>query len=238
MIVKIASCEDSDYIRSSLAKFFNKISDQVQYKINIEFFSRGEDLLNKSYFDYDIIFLDIHMGDENKNGIQIAYEIRERDKNVILIFLTGLTQYLKDGYKVQAYRYLTKPISYNELKNETCIAIDEIKRRQNSFLNIKKNSTYQRVPIDDIYYIETDRRKTIIHTKNGKINCAQTISHLGDMLENKRFYRCHNSYLINLIYVNQIIRKNVYINGDEIPISRQKVKDLKDKLSTYLGEFI
>lgn len=238
LVIRIAVCEDEQAIRNCIGSFLTKIGEETYHDIKVSFFSAGEFLLKNYKSDYDIILLDIHMGDENLNGMQVAKAIRKLDDKAIIIFLTGLTRYLKEGYKVKAFRYLTKPISYNEFKIEICNAISEICKDSDSYLKIVEKSVYHRIELNDIYYIETSGRKVLIHTKSGDIDATYAISYFTDVLEDKNFYRCHNSYLINLLFVEKLESKFVYVHGEKLPVSRQRVKELKTKLSDMMGKFL
>ena len=57
---------------------------------------------------YDIIFLDIEL--EDKNGIEIGHEIRKKYPDLIIIIISRHPQYLIEGYRIDAKRYLLKPI--------------------------------------------------------------------------------------------------------------------------------
>lgn len=238
MVVRIASCEDNASIRDTLASFFDRMSKEENEKIMVDFYSNGEQLLGTSNMNYDIYILDIHMGDQNLNGLQTANAIRRRDNRALILFLTYLTRYLKEGYKVKAYRYLTKPISYNEFKNEIGDAIKEIRRNENNYLNLAEHSSYHKILFDDIYYIETSGRKTTIHTYNGDIISSCSISQLAQMLKDKNFFRCHNSYLVNMLHVEHLDRVSVRVNGNDLPVSRSKIKPFKDALAGFLGSFV
>ncbi len=238
MIIRVASCEDNASIRTTLASFFDQISKEENEKIIVDFYSNGEQLLANRNINYDIYILDIHMGDQNLNGLQIANTIRERDPHTLILFLTCLTRYLKEGYKVKAYRYLTKPISYNEFKSEICDAIKNIRKNENNYLNLADHNSYNKILFDDIYYIETNGRKTLIHTHNGDIICSYPISQLEELLKNKNFFRCHNSYIVNMLHVEHLDRVNVKVHGQTLPISRSKIKPLKEAFAEFLSLFI
>lgn len=238
LTIQIASCEDNADIRESLAKFFEKFQQEEGISISVDFFENGEQLLGRKKVDYDIYILDIHMGDDNLNGMTLAQSIRKYDDKALIIFLTSLTRYLKEGYKVKAYRYLTKPVSYSEFKYEMSSAIGDIRRNENNYISLIGHSKYNKVMLNDIYYIETDGRKSLIHTRKGDILCSYSISTLSNMLKDKDFYRCHNSYLVNIEHIDSIDNRVVYVNGVEILISRNKMKGLKEKLTQRMGSFI
>jgi DNA-binding LytR/AlgR family response regulator len=115
MYYKIAICDDSkadlNYI-SSLVTDWAKLSGNT---VNIKTFPSAEALLFHYSDDksYDILMLDIEMG--NMNGVQLAKEIRKENDAIQIIFITGYSDYIAEGYEVSALHYLMKPIDQAKL---------------------------------------------------------------------------------------------------------------------------
>lgn len=238
MAIHVASCEDNAAIQDTLSNFFNKIKEEENIELSVDFFSSGEELLSKKKSNYDIYVLDINMGDNNLDGMTLAKALREYDDMALIIFLTSLTRYLKDGYKVRAYRYLTKPICYEEFKHEMCCAVKDLRKYEERFINIIGPTQYNKLLLDDIYYIETHGRKTLVHTRDNDLLCAYSIGTMTSMLQDRNFYRCHNSYLINLNHVEYFDNRIVRVHGIDILISRNKLNGLKEQVASAMADFI
>lgn len=233
-MVRIASCEDNPAIRDSLKNSFEQLVKEENLDLSVDFFVNGEQLLGAQKPDYDIYILDINMGPCNLNGMELARTIRDFDEQALIIFLTTEKKYIKEGYQVRAYRYLTKPIAYLELKFHIISAVSDIERQRDNYIDLTgKYSKYNKIKIDDIYYIETSGRKTLVHTRKGDIECLDPISILTEKLENKGFFRCNNSYLINLSYVKKVDCRTVEIEDQQLLVTRSKVKPLRDALTAY-----
>ena len=200
----IGVCEDNslhiNLVKGYIDDFFNEFHN---YEV-LEFVS-GEDLLSNYPNNIDLLFLDIQMN--GLNGMDVARRIREFDNNVEIIFTTSVLDYVCEGYEVNAYRYMLKPIEYNIFKNN----------------------------MDDILYIETSKRQLIIHTINGHEIIKMSIRKLEKLL-NKDFFRCHNSFIVNLEKINKIDVSDIYINNATIPISKHRRKQLKARLIEVLGD--
>lgn len=234
MEIKIASCEDNQIVRKMLTSFFNNMKEIDKFNINVDFFINAEQLLISQKNDYDIYVLDIDLGEKNMNGMQLAHDIRQYDNKAIIIFLTSVVKYLKEGYKVKAFRYLTKPITYKEFRDAIHDAIDDIEINEKRFVSLDiTHNRYHKVKLCDIYYIETNGRKTVVHTKHGNIDCNESISSLTKKLEDRNFYRCHNSYLINLIHVDNFDGSDIKIKNQNIIVSRNKIKNLENNLKRF-----
>ena len=91
------------------------------------------------------------------NGMNTARQIRELDKKVEIIFITSLIEYALEGYEVRAYRYLIKPIKYDDLKNNVLNCIKEISI-QNKYIIVKEQGNRIKLDINEITYIEVQKK--------------------------------------------------------------------------------
>ena len=135
-----------------------------QKNINqFNFFENEDDLLSYFYSqnDIDILFLDIKF--QSYSGIEIAKKIRDIDSSVILIFLTSFPEYALSGYKVKAFDYLVKPLSYLQLENVLDRAISELESNEKHFLIIKDSGNIFKIEFSEIVYIETYNRNILFH---------------------------------------------------------------------------
>ena len=159
----IVICEDNKeqikIILNYLRIIFENIDDNYNYNINI--FNSAEKMLEKNIDDVDIFLLDIKM--KKMSGMEAAQNIRSRGINSEIIFLTGLIEYAKDGYKVRAYRYILKPIKFDELQESILNCIEEINKNKRKYFLIDQNGKIEKIKIDLIKYIEINRKELIIH---------------------------------------------------------------------------
>ena len=235
MGLNIIICDDEFLHRLILKEFLIKILDESLLEYNLIEYSSGKDLIsnyNKNN-KADLLFLDIQMN--GLNGMDVARRIREFDNNVEIIFTTSVLDYVCEGYEVNAYRYMLKPIEYNIFKNNMGKCIENIIKKKNDFLTINDKSKLIKIKFDDILYIETSKRQLIIHTINGHEIIKMSIRKLEKLL-NKDFFRCHNSFIVNLEKINKIDVSDIYINNATIPISKHRRKQLKARLIEVLGD--
>lgn len=236
MMLSIVICDDEKVHRQKLKSYIEKIMDRGTYQINE--FSSGEVLINKYPSNIDILFLDMQMG--GINGLDTAKKLRKIDTKVSIIFTTAFADLMQKGYEVRAFRYLLKPISYDEFYINFKDCIDEVKGNFENFITIKDLDSLDiiRIPINSILYVETDLRHILIHTDIEIYRSNISINKLEQDLENELFFRCHRSYLINLNKVRGITQNTVIIKNDEILVSRYKMKNLKIKLIEGLGSLL
>lgn len=236
MNLSVAICDDEPIHRNLLLNYLNQVFYNESYEI-LEF-EKGEELLENYPGKLDILLLDIQMG--GLNGIETAKKIRQFDTNVIIIFTTAVFDFIQQGYEVRAFRYLLKPISYDEFSKHLIECTNDIINEIKKNIKIKEitEGSISIIPISSILYIETVSRVTLIHTDKKIYKTRESIKNLENELENHLFYRCHRSYLINLHKVSSINKDSVYIKNDEILVSRYKIKDLKLRITNTLGSLL
>lgn len=109
-MIKIAIVEDEEkyqiQLEDCLNKFFIEKNIDFEYKV----FKNGLDFVESFQSNYDVIFFDIEL--PIMNGMEASKKIRNIDHNVEIIFVTRLNNYAIDGYLVNAFDYVLKPINY------------------------------------------------------------------------------------------------------------------------------
>lgn len=235
-MIQIVLCEDQIQHQKTIEKFLQEILGENNIEYNLRIYKSGEELLNDYPKNVDIFILDIQM--EKINGMDVARKIREIDKNKPeIIFTTSLVEYIQEGYEVRAYRYLLKPIKYEELKKHILSCIDEVINKKDKFILIEnKNETYK-IKIEEITYIEIQRKDMSIHTESKIYKTKMTMDKIEKELKNYNFYRCHKSFLVNIDYVENIKQYVAILdNKEEVLVSRHRFKDFKHKFLSSLGE--
>lgn len=229
-------CEDDFIFRNMLKDYITIILSNFTNQFEVLEFSSGEELLSCYPEGIDIFFLDIDM--DKITGMDVARKIREIDSKTEIIFTTAVAEYVQDGYEVRAYRYLIKPIDFNELKKHLVSCIDDIihKSKHNLLIN-NKNGVYK-IPVCDITYIEVINKDIIVHTMDKNYTIKMSMSNIEKELERYNFFRCHKSYLINMNHIQCVKGNSVIINNQYIPISRHRSKNFKIKLVNILGDII
>lgn len=233
---RIVICEDDESQRSNLYNSIFNIFDEISNKVEIFEFKSGEELLSSEVEDIDIFFLDIQM--DEITGMDVAKKIREKNSVSEIIFITSLIEYVQEGYKVRAYRYLLKPIEHEDLKENILSCISDIINKRDNFMIVEENGSKHKVSIKNITYIEIIKKDITIHTLDRDYNIKNRIKNLEKELLVHNFFRCHKSYLINMEHVDFIGKDNVMIKNEEIPVSKHRMSNLKTKLTNMLGSII
>ena len=211
-VLHIAICDDEENEIEYLKHAVDDWAKKEDILTNIETYASAESFLfqYEECKNYQILLLDVEMS--GMNGIDLAKKIRQNQDNVEIIFITGIWDYVQEGYEVRAYRYIIKPIDFNSFKTQLNLCIKEIENQKRPSIVVTYKGEVNKIDIGSIVYIETDNRNTLIHTKEKSYRSNMGISKIEKHLEGSTFFRCHNSFLINLEYINKfniIIYKNV-----------------------------
>lgn len=186
----------------------------------IEAYSTGEELL-VSGKRFDIVFLDIQM--DGMNGIEAARNLRQRQEDIVLIFITGIKEYVFDALDLYAFHYLLKPVDEGKFVEVLERAAGEAKKKkERKCLFIKaRNLTLDQ---SDILYIESRAKKLEIHTAGA--DKAIEIYAAMDELERQLgedFYRCHRAYIVNMAHITEYDNESITItNGDKVYLTKKK----------------
>ena len=196
-------------------------------------FPNGTGFLEKYKPVYDIVMMDIEM--PGMNGMDTARRLRELDPSVCLIFITNLAQYAISGYEVDAIDFILKPLQYFQFSTRLDKAIRTCGLWKERSVVVETQSSLVRLPLDEIYYVESEKHYLTFHAKRGDYRSRGTIKSIEADLPQEAFARCHASYLVNLEYVEQIDRKQVLVHGKTLPVSRACQKSLMDAFTRFLG---
>ena len=227
--MRIAACDDDklclEYLDSLFKEYKNSKPNYKKY-IEITYYDNLKTFLfdNNESYPYDLIFLDIEMNDEI-NGIDLAKRIREKDKDVPIVFITGISDYVFEGYEVNAYRYLMKPINKDKLFE--IIDYFYVSPIINKYFFFEYDKDTIKCEYNDIIYIEAMGHYINIKTINKEYQIKSPFNEICKELNDKRFIKCHRSYLVNLVYVQKISKEFLFLtNKEAIPIARNSYDDV------------
>lgn len=229
--MKIAICDDN---KSVIASVKNALMSCNISNVKIDEFYSGESLLEyyKKGGRYDLLFLDIHM--EMIDGINTAFTLKKLQKDLILIFLTGHTIYVKEAFTVQAFQYLTKPVKQEEIIKEFKRAVGYYKLNHTRYkIEDKKSTVY--VEISNIIYMEVRNHNITIYTDKGEYIVKGRLKDEEVKLKKYGFVRCHQGYLVNMQWIHAINEDSIQLkNGCFVPVSRRMRKTVIDEFSNYI----
>lgn len=213
---RIAICDDEAEARRYVAELVRRWAEQGEHDVTLREYPSAEGLLFGDEAGYDILLLDIEMG--GMNGVDLARSIRRRDAVAEIIFVTGYSDYIAEGYDVAALQYLMKPVSWVKLSATLDRALERLHRNERS-LCLETAGGMVRTPLYSIKYIDVQRNYATVHT-NEEITVRRTLSQLAGELD-ERFFRLGRSAVINLYAVRKVTKTDVYLeDGTVLPLPR------------------
>lgn len=233
-MVRIAIVEDEDQYIQQFTEYLHTYQDIIKEEILIDVYHDGDEITAKYKPQYDIILMDIQM--KFVNGMTAAQEIRTMDSEVIIIFITNMSQYAIHGYKVGALDYILKPVSYFSFCKHIGEAIARLKRRSRNYITINVKGGIIRLDTADIYYIESQGHNLIYHTHHDTYITSGTMNAAEKQLSDYGFSRGNKSYLINLAHVDGIQDKCAKIKGELLQLSRPRQNAFMQSLTKYWSE--
>ena len=181
---------------------------------------------------YDLVFLDIKM--PVFDGIDLAYELKERNSKVVIFFVTAFNEYQDMAMDLQVFRFFEKPFDLKRLYSSLDKAMEYI---DGAYVDvfIYSNKEHKRILVDDIVYIENKNRKTYIYTNDGEFVVRESIEEWNNKLPTTFFYQVHKSFLINLHYITKYSYEEIYLNEKiRIPIATRKQVEFHKAWFRYL----
>jgi len=194
-----------------------------------------------------VLFVDIEMPE--MDGMTAVKKLLGKNEDLMIIFVTGHSDFAVEAFEVSSFDYILKPFKADRVEKALDKIRSSMKEREldlqklytifkaSEKLYVKCGYELHFIESDSVYYIEKERKKTIIHTTKGRYETHETIMDLEKRLNPMDFFRSHKCYLINLKKVERIIPwgDNSYLvkffnsNNDAL-ISRSKVKMLYELL--------
>ena len=229
---KIAICDDIKSTCDEIKDIILNISKgNLSENISIDIFYSGEALISDIREEenlYDLIFLDIELGGKI-NGVEVGRIIRgEMDDYITqIVYISSKNNYDRQLFDVQPLHFLQKPIDVIKIENDIKLAI-KISRKENKFFELKKLRNIIKVPYKDILYFESRGREIILVSCKTQYIFYNNIHILSKILPDFFIYP-HRSYLVNYELITCFkFEELVMSNGDVIPISRNKRKEIRN----------
>ncbi len=218
--MRIAIIDDEIHWRATAEQVVTTHYSNVE--ISIDTYENGEDYLNSNIL-YDISFVDIEMPD--MDGFETIEKARIYNPDGVYIILTTHTEMSRRGYLVNAFRYIDKINLVDEMI-EAMQSAELILGRNNKIEVNILDIGLRKIVLKDITYIETEKHHILIHTKEKDIRCHNTMKEMETILDEKWFFRCHNSYIVNLDEIARIDKRIIYLkNGSNIDIAQRKAPE-------------
>jgi DNA-binding LytR/AlgR family response regulator len=218
MTYKIAICDDSDADRQYVLDMVHRWAQKAGHTVHTDTFSSAENFLfhYAEESDYDILLLDIEMG--AMDGVTMAKRLRAGNDTVQIIFITGYSDYIAEGYEVAALHYLMKPVKEDKLGEVLDRATEKLSKNE-KVLTFAVGAEMVRVPVYRIRYADVLGNYVTIHAQSDT-TVKMTLGDLEKQLD-ERFYRISRSTIINLTQIARVTKTEIKLaDGTTLPLPR------------------
>lgn len=234
-MIKIGICDDDKNFRTLLAEAIRREdSESFIYE-----YSTGETLIQDEENDLDLLFLDIQL--PGISGNKASEIMKKKNKDLILVFVSGIYLPTPESFCVQPYRYLLKQSNPSEIQRELGTILTYTKEQKGKkYFIAEDDGMYQKIDIDEILYFSIIRRGCEIHIlQNGTGKILRTrkrIQEIEEELRREYFCRIHKSFLVNPRYITEVKKSEIKMDNNEIlSVSKARRKIFEDMFAEYLS---
>lgn len=236
-MLKIAICDDESYFCLYEKRIIVNYLERNQLEYQIDLYQSGKEFLaqKENIQKYHILFLDIHMNEID--GMETARQMRKFSTDIYLVFVTAFLAYAIEGYKFNAIRFILKEETMEYALQE---CLDAILREINTS-NWKHRFAFQEGQLElepnDLIYVESYLHKLFFYVKGKKVTTYtmyEKLDTIEKLLKHLDFCRIHQSYLVNLRYVNHVKRYQMKLYNDTVlNIAKGKFLEVRNRFISY-----
>ena len=239
-MIKIAICDDEEKAVALHEKIVKTClqAQGVGYEITTYTQSRNllYDITDDGFF-YDLILLDIEM--PGISGMEIPQQLKGFLPNVRIIFVTSHTEYAIDAFELSIFRYVPKNNLEVKLATAVTDAAKLIELEAGQEYTIQTASRMEKIPYKDIFYIQRDGKNASIMSSVGIAKVRKSLQQVFDELNTPEFIFIDRGCIVNIIQIMKISDGMVVLkNGEQLPISRSHLQEVKQKINQFWGAHI
>ena len=231
MAYRVAIVDDSTTDAEFVKCILNSWAEQRQADIRAEVFPSAEAFLFQyaEVKEWDILLLDIEMG--TMDGVTMAKRVRQDNEAVQIVFITGYSDYIAEGYEVAALHYLMKPVNREKLMMVLDRAMEKRKQEERC-LNLEAYGEMVRLPFYEIRYLDVHQNYVTVHAK-ADYTVKRTLGDFEKELDD-RFCRVGRGVILNLKYIQRVTKTEVRLSdGTVLPLPRGAYEPLNRAIITH-----
>ena len=225
---RFAICDDDAQYAAYIDQLAARWGRRTGTAVETECFPSAEAFLFRyeERRDFDILLLDIEM--TGMDGVALARTVRQGDEDVQIVFITGYTDYIAEGYEVSALHYLMKPVDEEKFSQVLTRAVSRLARNE-PFLTLELPGETVRVPLPEIRFLDVQQNYVTVHAKRD-YTLKRPLAEFEAALD-RRFYRVGRSCIVNLTCIRRVARTEVELTGGErLPLPRGQYEKLNQAI--------
>ena len=231
MAYRVAIVDDNSVDAEYVQRILTAWSQDRQIHVQTEPFASAESFLFRYAEDkvWDILLLDIEMG--AMDGVSMAKRVRQDNEAVQIVFITGYSDYIAEGYEVAALHYLMKPVNKDKLFTVLDRALEKRKQEERC-LNLEAYGEMVRIPFYEIRYLDVHQNYVTVHAK-ADYTVKRTLGDFEKELDD-RFHRVGRGMILNLKFIQRVTKTEVRLSdGTVLPLPRGACEPLNRAIITH-----
>ena len=236
-MITCAMCDDDLPFAEQLRELVISYAKEQHIDVQAETFASAEELFSEieQGAGFEILFLDIEMG--KMNGIELGKKLRDLSYQTLLIYVSGYDQYMRQLFETEPFRFLSKPLKRAELFSVLDKAFERIGRFHREHFTIRFGKNVINLLCRDIVYLESNKRKVIVHTVRGEYEYYQKLDDAQKEIDkiSNDFVRIHKAYLVNMEHVEAFQYEKLALrDGTILSISEVHRANVRSRFWDYL----
>ena len=239
-MVKIAICDDEEKSVALHERIVKECLQSVGIGCEITTYTQSRnllyDIIDDAFF-YDLILLDIEM--PGISGMEMPQKIKGYLPNVRIIFVTSHTEYAIDAFELSIFRYVPKNSLKTKLPAAVIDAAKLVELEAGQEYTIQTANRMEKIPYKDIFYVQRDGKNASIVSSTGTSKVRKSLQQVFEELDAPEFIFIDRGYIVNII---QIMKINdgiaILKNGEQLPISRSHLQEVKRQINQFWGAHI
>ncbi len=228
MDIRLLVCDDNHYKQNPIKDYLQEFSSVKDHHFIIDHSCNGSHILElHEKKRYHMLFLDIDSRD-GLSGLDVARKIREKDEQILIVFISAYADYTHQAFKYFAFNYIIKPIDkaffFKMMQRAISLVISRYQLRDRLSIVLNDGNYIHKILYDHILYAEKQGKRLCLKLENQTVLCPViTLTSFEQMVEPGYFVRCHKSFIVNPYKIRRIDQSELEIHGANslIPIGRK-----------------
>lgn len=234
-MISIGICDDQEVFiekfKTELEKYFATYQSKQEYVLSC--YNNPKELFDDfSDKNFSIVFMDLVYDSKDQDGILWSKRIHDAYQNVLVIILTSYEERIKEGFYARAYRFMTKPLIWQELKENMDACMEELEEFK--LVPVTIQGVDMSIMARNLIVIEARAGGSVLYGTNSNLYCQDGLVVWEKKLSETLFFRCNRKYIINLCHIQKLDQHYVYLtNGQKLPVSRRRWTELQKRFIQY-----
>lgn len=231
-VLKIGIFDDEEIWINDIKGKCKKILNEKKCQYQLYEYSSSEELLNDDT-KLDLLFLDISLGNDELDGIELSKIIARQHRVWRLVFVTSYEDYVWKSFGPVTLGYEKKPITENAVEHYFDLAVFEKKNNIIVWFDEYDLNTYIR--FNDLLYIEGEANYVLVKTREKKFMVAGNLKYWEGKLKELPLVRVHRSFIVNMVNVDSINNEVIFNESKErLSVGKTYKNKAYEKYKNYI----